>query len=563
MRSPSSKLVVVAVIAVAVAVAVATTASGAVVGERGTRIISPPGGAPATTNSSDSAPGSILLPYVTDGARPDSGVMVTDPIVGTPRPMDNLEFSQDNRIVRYAAFDSLAASLDSRSASDPAYADDGHHHIYLFERNSGGTTTDELLGGTVTRVDPNGGGDSFKPSLDGQTKTGNGAVAPHCVVFQSTSRLTKNDKSDSSSIYLYDIKKPEGKRFKLISGAKPDARDGVVDGTCDSITFESGGTVYLWSRGYRGLDSIARGYNPDQQTDGKGVAYDRGGQVYYQSFQEYSLRKANGKHYSDIVPEGEVLVSNSASDPNKGANGESSMPAVNDNGAYVAFESTATDLCGMPQRCQGVGEDRNGAKKDVFRRTLATDAPTGRTETTRVYRFYAVKVKKGNATKIKYRKQHIRMGNEMEMISYDGVEDFQSDLDSDQVKISGAGEQACFRSFGIETHNHKFRADSHQGPFQHIYFWNAPRERTDAEKLPISRFTGESKAGRTSDTEFVHKDGTAAFNWSCAISSRGNFIGWTSDEEDQSGEANGRSLSDTFIRFMGASDENLGGDLGN
>ena len=83
----------------------------------------------------------------------------------------------------------------------------------------------------------------------------------------------------------------------------------------------------------------------------------------------------------------------------------------------------------------------------------------------------------------------------------------------------------------------------------HVYFWNFPRERL------IGKFTGESKSDRT--TELVHADGTQSFNWSCGISNRGNFIGFTSDEENQSGETNGRSIPDVFVRFMGGSDEGL------
>ena len=70
-----------------------------------------------------------------------------------------------------------------------------------------------------------------------------------------------------------------------------------------------------------------------------------------------------------------------------------------------------------------------------------------------------------------------------------------------------------------------------------------------------------SKNGTKSDV-FRRTDGTAAVNWSCAISNRGSFIGWSSDDEEQSGESNGLGIPDVFVRFMGGSDEGLGGDLG-
>src|SRR5437868_5748237 len=134
----------------------AAVSFGAVVGERGTKIISPPGGAPSAGAPSDQTH------YTDDGSRSGSDTPTTNPVVGGPRPADNLEFSQDNRQVRYAAFDSSAKNLIAGKTAD------GDSHVYLFARNSGGSTTDELLGGKLTQVDSSG--PSVKPSLDGQTK---------------------------------------------------------------------------------------------------------------------------------------------------------------------------------------------------------------------------------------------------------------------------------------------------------------------------------------------------------------------------------------------------------
>jgi hypothetical protein len=493
---PRAKLLTIALVCIA-GLAAAAVGIAAVAGlPRGTAIVSPPGGTPASDGPSDSTL------YTDDGSR-DSSTPAVDPVVGTPRPMDNLEFSQDNRQVRYAAFDS-SAGLAGTDA-------DGHHHVYLFKRRGGGKTTAQVLDGRLVRVDPNDTGDSVKPSLDGQTLKGNKATKPHCVVFQSTSMLKADDKSANWSIYRYDI---GTKKFTLVSPAGADARDGVVDGKCRHVTFEQGGEVFVRTIG-GGITPISGGdggFNPDMQTDGKGVAYDRKGQVYYRSF---GVQPRKG-----MVVGRERLVS--ANPTGKPGNGPSSMPAANDNGAYIAFESKATDLCNGTKKHCGT-HDENGAISDVFRRTMSSKrAPTN---------------------------------DFMEMISYDGKERFQSDLDSDQVKITGAGEQACFRSFGVETHNHKFRRDRHTGPFQHIYYWNFPRERM------IGAFSGESKEARSSNTELQRDDGTAAFNWSCAISNRGNFIGFSSDTEHMAGDVNGHT-TDMFIRFMGGSDEGLGGDLG-
>src|SRR4051794_40749795 len=317
---------------------VAAVSFGDVVGTRETKIISPPGGSPAADGPSDAASGSPVVPYGLDGVLSGTSTPATDPIVNRPRPADNVEFSQDNRAVKFVAYDSSAMNLVSGAPGD------GKKHIYLLTRSG--------TGGTLSRVDPNDSGDSIKPSLDGQTKSGNGATTPHCVVFQSTSTLAKRDTSGKWSIYLFDT---NSEKTTLVSPPGVDARDGVVDGECETITYESGGSVFVYWIEKGQSFQIARGFNPDQQTDGKGVAYDRGGQVYYQAFQQKSVKyksgKSKGKHHTVFQKKGkETLVSVSAT--GKPGNGDSEMPSVNDNGTYVAFESKATDLCdGSPKRC--------------------------------------------------------------------------------------------------------------------------------------------------------------------------------------------------------------------
>src|SRR3954447_22664063 len=157
MRS-QGKLLTLALVCIA-GLVTAAVALGAVVGERGTAIISPPGGLPTAAGPSD------VTKYNGDGSRSARATPTTDPVVGTPRPADNLEFSQDNRDVRYAAFDSAATNLIAGKTGD------GQSHVYLFTRKGGGSTTPELLDGKLTQVDAKG--PSTKPSLDGQTKTGN------------------------------------------------------------------------------------------------------------------------------------------------------------------------------------------------------------------------------------------------------------------------------------------------------------------------------------------------------------------------------------------------------
>src|SRR6476646_6027591 len=110
MRS-RGKLLTLALVCVS-GLVLAAVSFGAVVGERGTAIISPPGGAPTADDPSD------MTKYTGDGPRSNSTTPATDPVVATPRPADNLEFSQDNRVVRYAAFDSSAKNLIAGKTAD-------------------------------------------------------------------------------------------------------------------------------------------------------------------------------------------------------------------------------------------------------------------------------------------------------------------------------------------------------------------------------------------------------------------------------------------------------------
>lgn len=469
----------------------------AVVGTRETRIISPPGGSPSANGTSD------VTAYNEDGGHPGNRA---NPVVGGPRPARSVNFSQDNRQIMGVAYASQASNLvagDTNGVTD----------VFVVRRSKRFDGT--LQRASVSSTGEQANGPSIKPSLDGQTVTGNRAIRPRCVVFQSkATNLASGDTDADWDVFLRNLRK---KTTTLVSRNHENARDPVVDGKCRFVTFEADdGTVYHRTLRTGKEVTIGNGFNPDMQTDGKGVAFDA-----------QPAGEAHRQVYYVSVVDGDAgsrrLVSNSASNRSNGGNGDSTDAHLNDNGAYVFFESKATDLC--TGRCQGVSTDRNGAMSDVFRRTMK-----------------AVKGVRGSGP------------HEMQMVSYDGTRDLQGDLDSDQVRTTGAGEQACFRSFARNFREVMFNADEHPGPFMHIYFWNFPRERR------VGKISGESKAGRTG--EFTHNGETdPAMNWSCDISNRGNFIGFSSDQDDEAGETNGSAVPDMFMRFMGGSDEGLGGNF--
>ena len=465
----------------------AAAAPAPVIGTRVTEIVSPPGGAPPAGGPSGDAT------YAQD-----TGVARDDP-TGGPRPADHeVTFSQDNRKVRYVAYDSSASNLVAGDVN-------GKRDVIVMKRKAPGTgqITGSLSLGSVSSSGEQGNGDSIKPSLDGLSTLGQDAVAPHCLTFQSqATNLSPADTTSDWDVYLHDL---DSGRTTLVSKGTENATDGVVDGYCHRVSFAAGGRVWVYDVAQGTARRVGRGSHPDLQTNGEGVAFDRGGQVYYQPLSDH--REKVGRSG------GRQLVSNSATHARRGGNGVSSDPNLDNDGVYVVFESTATDLC--LSRCRGISEDRNGATRDVFRRTLR-QSPSGGPD-------------------------------EMEMVSYDAGTDTQGDLQSDQVHVSGHGEQAVFRSFAKNLRDLKFDGPPSDGPFMHVYFWNFPRERG------AGSLSGESKCCRTG--EFHLADGRPAFSWSPAISNRGTFVGFTSREENESGEANGQAVADAFVRFMGLSDE--------
>src|SRR3954465_7235594 len=98
---------------------------------------------------------------------------------------DNVTFSEDNRNVRMAAFDSTASNMvngDNNSKRD----------VIVFKRQTG----EGNLGGTLAIASLNSKGeqandDSQRPRLDGSS-----GHEPHCVVFSSVAtNLDPRDKS--------------------------------------------------------------------------------------------------------------------------------------------------------------------------------------------------------------------------------------------------------------------------------------------------------------------------------------------------------------------------------
>jgi len=394
---------------------------------------------------------------------------------------DNVTFSQDNRIARLLAYDTAATNIvpgDTNGARD----------VMLVQRGTGATARVSVGAGGVQA-----NGASSRPSIDGDGKR-----APHCVAFESTaSNLAAGDSSNDSDVFLRELR---GGRTTLVSVGHTGARSAVVDGECDFVTYEASGRVFVRDIEAGKTTSLGSGSNPDQQTNGKGVAYQRGGQIYYQAFQKVNLKGGRGKKKGIKKLGRAVLASKGRSGS---GNGASSNPVMDDNGFYVAFESTATNLCtGL---CKGVSGDENGATSDVFRRTLSKRAPSRDT---------------------------------MQMVSFSFAANTQGNGPSNNPSMTGAGENIAFDSEATNLRQSTgITSIDPNGPIRDVYYWNFPRGRGFGN---VSR---ESKPGPKGE-----------FNGPSTnpgVSNRSNYIGFTSEQTGQSGEINGAEIADVFSRFMG------------
>lgn len=397
----------------------------------------------------------------------------------------NAAFSGDGRGARYMAFDSEATNLVANDTN-------GGRDVFVIVR---GTRTGRLHG-RVQRVSLAGrggqaNGHSWNPSVDGDTRH-----RPRCVAFQSTStNLSRGDRSADSDVYVRDLRR---RRTELASPGRRSAQNPVIDGECETVTFESRGKVYVRDLVKNRTLTIARGRNPDQQTNGKGVAYERGSQVYYRAF-----TRKRGK----IVRRGrEVLVS--ATRSGRRGNGRSADPSIDDSGHYVAFESTATNLC--TRTCKGVSKDRNGRTSDVFRRTLSRKAPTR---------------------------------DRMQMVSYSYAVRAQGNGPSYDPAMSGAGENILFVSEATnlrESRGIKERTTDPNGTQADVYYWNFPRKRRQGNVSRVSRTNAARDTGQAWPAPALDP----------AISNKANYIAWTSAAAGPEG-LRAAPFDNVFIRFLG------------
>lgn len=392
----------------------------------------------------------------------------------------NASFSQDERIVRLVAFDSAASNL---------VAGDANQRRDVFALRRGRRQGD--LGGTIELVSARDGvqadGDSQRPSVDGER-----GRSPRCIAFESTATNLDpaNDRTPDWDVYVRDLR--SGAPLLVSHGVAGDATNGTIDGRCEYVTFEASGSVYVRSLRANATLELARGTNPDMQTNGEGAAYERGGQIFHRAF---------GERRRGVLTRGrERLVSRGQRGR---GNGASRNPVADEKGYYVAFESDATNLCSRSRLwCSGVSRDRGG-NTDIFRATISRRAPTR---------------------------------DRMQMASYSHGIRAQGNADSREPAMSAAGEFVFFSSLATNLRESRGRrpdTDDHSD----VYLWNFPRKRGFGN---VSRESRPTASG-----------GFNGASLAPATSARGNYIAFSSIATDPPGANRGSPGADVFIRFLG------------
>jgi Tol biopolymer transport system component len=230
-----------------------------------------------------------------------------------------------------------------------------------------------------------------------------------------------------------------------------------------------------------------------QQADGKGVVFERGGQIYHQAYQ----RIHNHGHPKVVFRGHNRLVSAGI---HGAGNGPSAHPSVSDNGSYAAFESSATNLC--TDVCTGVSQDRNGPVTDIFRRSL-----------------------------------HKRGRGMMQMASFSVGVKSQGNGPSNNAAISGAGQFIAFDSAATNLRpSYSIHAIDPNGPTRDIYLWNS---RGHGGAGNVSRESRPGVKGEFNGPSVAP-----------AISSHGNYLAFASDEVGQL-DGDGPALPNILMRFLG------------
>jgi Tol biopolymer transport system component len=330
-------------------------------------------------------------------------------------PSRNASVSHDQRIARYIAYESDATNIVDGDTN-------GKTDVFLVFRAQpfGSNGTPWVTAGTQLISKGTGGqpsnGASYRPELDGDSHH-----TPHCVAFVSeASNLVPGDTNGKPDGFVYDIRSKRLTRVTVNSGggqANGATYDISIDGACERVAFTSDATnlaltkakkaawitarttsvrkgtrqVYVHvlsgkglDKDFKGLTFLASAANNRKAGNGNSgeASIARSGKSVVFSSTATNLAKGDRSGGSDIYRrtifrkfahvggkgvqtlQGIVnLVS--ATGSGRAGNGPSSHPSITDDGRYVAYETTATDL--LPGDSNGVS--------DIVRADLRTSRP--------------------------------------------------------------------------------------------------------------------------------------------------------------------------------------------
>jgi hypothetical protein len=355
-----------------------------------------------------------IVPSVAAAASPRTTFLLSRSITGgfPDGPSRNPAISHDARIARVMAFESDATNITAGDTN-------GQTDVFVVQRAQpwGVDGTPWSIGPTSLVSAGLGGapanGASTQPSLDGDANH-----APHCVAFiSSASNLVDDDTNGVPDAFVRDLATGVTQRVSVNSDgqqANGPTTEVSIDGACERVAFTSsasnlaltkttrsnwksaataqaGGSRQVYVRiiggsgadsGFKGLTFLASAsedgdaanadaYEPAFARAGKAVvftsrasnlaAHDGNGNtdVFERTFTRKFAHTGNGNG-QQALSFGTELVS-AASDGTSG-NGASGHPDVSDDGNFVAFETTASDI--LPGDTNGASDvvemDLNG-----------------------------------------------------------------------------------------------------------------------------------------------------------------------------------------------------------
>lgn len=278
---------------------------------------------------------------------------------------------------RWVAFDSAADNLPGASTNN--------NQVYVRDRKTGKTK----LVSRRNNDNPADGGDSFDATI-----SDNGRF----VAFESNATNLPGSINPAAQVYVRDLKKDKTELISRLSGGDPASggfsTDPSISGNGRLVAFESDATnlpgslspddqVYLRDRkaGKTSLVSKTTGGSPADEDSEDPAISPNGAFVGFES-EATNLPGGLGGSYDlvyvrDLERGRTLLVSrNSAGSP---ANDDSEEVAVSKSGRYVAFESQATNLPGSigPTYRQTYLRDRKQDKTTLISKNNAGDPAAG------------------------------------------------------------------------------------------------------------------------------------------------------------------------------------------